>query len=510
MNIFEQEDVVKGMPDQRLMMEVQRPSGSVPQYLVVSEIQRRADMRKRFAAQQTTPSTTVKDQIVSGGIAAMAPRQSSIGGMTSSPPSPMQPMAPQQAMPQPAAPVRMATPPPVRMFDGKDVPFSGTQDMYDKNIGGFRDIVDEDPDDYPMIRTSPVQTDSRQTNLSSINVPNTPTTFQSLTESASALMQDMPDATPDFSLAREASEQRRAALKDRLDADPADYSKFVSDYTPDFSRFKPDFSELIDEQERAAEKIRQDAKKESGAQALIRLGAGIMEGDTALGLREAGQSAATIMRDARKDISAADRLKNEMKVSAQNAAMELGVLGEKATMDKLQRDADIKVAQYKDDRARELALLQIDEAAARDELNLEVEAAKALNAASIKNYELALDTFVKQGALLRYSDLASAEDKANLRAALDAIEGPLKEELKAWRQENEDASPEAFKTFLLTTMDTLISALPAEISGGITPRAITGKLVDSRLGIDPVSNSEVGEGNKRIEFTSQGKRKDEQ
>jgi hypothetical protein len=496
MNIFEQEDVVKGMPDQRLMMEVQRPSGSVPQYLVVSEIQRRADMRKRFAAQQKTPSTTVKDQIVSGGIADMAPRQPSIGGMTSSPPSPMQPMAPQQAMPQPAAPVRMATPPPVRMFDGKDVPFAGTQDMYDKNIGGFRDIVDEDPDDYPMIRTS--------------SVPNTPTTFQSLTESAAALMQDMPDATPDFSLAREASDQRRAALKERLDADPADYSKFVSDYTPDFSRFKPDFSELIDEQERLAEKIRQDAKKESGAQALIRLGAGIMEGDTALGLREAGQSAATIMRDARKDISAADRLKNEMKVSAQNAAMELGVLGEKATMDKLQRDADIKVAQYKDDRARELALLQIDEAAARDELNLEVEAAKALNAASIKNYELALDTFVKQGALLRYSDLASAEDKANLRAALDAIEGPLKEELKAWRQENEDASPEAFKTFLLTTMDTLISALPSEISGGITPRAITGKLVDSRLGIDPVSNSEVGEGNKRIEFTSQGKRKDEQ
>ena len=496
MNIFEQEDVVKGMPDQRLMMEVQRPSGSVPQYLVVSEIQRRADMRKRFAAQQKTPSTTVKDQIVSGGIADMAPRQPSIGGMTSSPPSPMQPMAPQQAMPQPAAPVRMATPPPVRMFDGKDVPFAGTQDMYDKNIGGFRDIVDEDPDDYPMIRTS--------------SVPNTPTTFQSLTESAAALMQDMPDAKPDFSLAREASDQRRAALKERLDADPADYSKFVSDYTPDFSRFKPDFSELIDEQERLAEKIRQDAKKESGAQALIRLGAGIMEGDTALGLREAGQSAATIMRDARKDISAADRLKNEMKVSAQNAAMELGVLGEKATMDKLQRDADIKVAQYKDDRARELALLQIDEAAARDELNLEVEAAKALNAASIKNYELALDTFVKQGALLRYSDLASAEDKANLRAALDAIEGPLKEELKAWRQENEDASPEAFKTFLLTTMDTLISALPSEISGGITPRAITGKLVDSRLGIDPVSNSEVGEGNKRIEFTSQGKRKDEQ
>ena len=495
MNIFEQEDVVKGMPDQRLMMEVQRPSGSVPQYLVVSEIQRRADMRKRFAAQQTTPSTTVKDQIVSGGIAAMAPRQPSIGGMTSSPPSPMQPMAPQQAMPQPAAPMRMPTPPPVRMNRGEMVPFAGTQEMYDQNLGGFRDIVDEDPRSYPTIETS--------------SVPNTPTTFESLTESAAALMEDMPDATPDFSLAREASKRRRDALKDRLSADPADYSKFVSDYTPDFSRFKPDFSELIDEQERTAEKIRQDAKKESGAQALIRLGAGIMEGDTALGLREAGQSAATIMRDARKDISAADRLKNEMKVSAQNAAMELGVLGEKATIDKLQRDADVKVAEYKDDRARELALMQLDEAAARDELNLEVEAAKALNAASIKNYEMALETFVKQGALLRYSDLASAEDKANLRAALDAIEGPLKEELKAWRQENEDASPEAFKTFLLTTMDTLISALPAEISGGITPSKVTGTFVDSR--VNPgASTSEVGEGDpKVIRFDNQARRIEE-
>ena len=156
MNIFEQEDVVKGMPDQRLMMEVQRPSGSVPQYLVVSEIQRRADMRKRFAAQQTTPSTTVKDQIVSGGIAAMAPRQPSIGGMTSSPPSPMQPMAPQQAMPQPAAPMRMPTPPPVRMNRGEMVPFAGTQEMYDQNLGGFRDIVDEDPRSYPTIETSSV------------------------------------------------------------------------------------------------------------------------------------------------------------------------------------------------------------------------------------------------------------------------------------------------------------------------------------------------------------------
>jgi hypothetical protein len=52
MNILEIEDIIKGLPDQSLMQEAQAPSGQMPQFLVVSEIQRRADMRKRFQNQQ--------------------------------------------------------------------------------------------------------------------------------------------------------------------------------------------------------------------------------------------------------------------------------------------------------------------------------------------------------------------------------------------------------------------------------------------------------------------------
>ena len=52
MNILEQEDIIKGLPDQALMQEAQMPSGQVPQYLVVSEIQRRSDMRKRYKSEQ--------------------------------------------------------------------------------------------------------------------------------------------------------------------------------------------------------------------------------------------------------------------------------------------------------------------------------------------------------------------------------------------------------------------------------------------------------------------------
>jgi len=41
MNILEQEDIIKGLPDQALMKEASAPSGEVPQFLVVSEIKRR-------------------------------------------------------------------------------------------------------------------------------------------------------------------------------------------------------------------------------------------------------------------------------------------------------------------------------------------------------------------------------------------------------------------------------------------------------------------------------------
>lgn len=100
MNIIEAEDMVKGLPDQVLFQEAQFPSGRIPQFLAVSEVQRRQDMRQRFQAQQAgQQQPTVKDQILQGGIGAtgMAPPISSA--------PPMAPPAP--PMPQ-GAPIGMA------------------------------------------------------------------------------------------------------------------------------------------------------------------------------------------------------------------------------------------------------------------------------------------------------------------------------------------------------------------------------------------------------------------
>lgn len=71
-NILEQEDMIKGMPDESLQIEMQMPTGRFPEFLILSEIQRRTDMRQRYAGQQNMAMPTVKDKVVADGLATMA------------------------------------------------------------------------------------------------------------------------------------------------------------------------------------------------------------------------------------------------------------------------------------------------------------------------------------------------------------------------------------------------------------------------------------------------------
>ena len=84
MNILQAEDLVKGLPDQKLLQEAKAPSNpQIPQFLYLSEIQRRGDMRKRFQAEQQQPQGTVADQIIQGGIKSLGggvPRGTMPGG----------------------------------------------------------------------------------------------------------------------------------------------------------------------------------------------------------------------------------------------------------------------------------------------------------------------------------------------------------------------------------------------------------------------------------------------
>ena len=115
MNIIQVEDNLKSIPDDRLQQEMSNPSGMFPQYLVMSEIQRRTKMREDYegrmaANEKTPPRPTMREEMMmsmqptnmpSGGIADIVSSQS----LSSNPVMP--PMAQE----------------PVRMQSGMTVPF---------------------------------------------------------------------------------------------------------------------------------------------------------------------------------------------------------------------------------------------------------------------------------------------------------------------------------------------------------------------------------------------------
>lgn len=85
MNIVQLQDMLRGIPDDRLQTEMQQPSGSVPQYLVLSEIVRR-DKARSSAAE--APKTTVVEDMMNQ--AQMAGGLGSLVGQA--------PMAPEEGM----------------------------------------------------------------------------------------------------------------------------------------------------------------------------------------------------------------------------------------------------------------------------------------------------------------------------------------------------------------------------------------------------------------------------
>lgn len=114
MNIIEQQDKLKSAPDDSLKREMQSPSGMFPQYLVMTEIQRREKMRKDYEGRQAADNKTPPRPSMAEEM-AMTPSQpaqmsSGIGSLLE---QPQQPQIPPQMQQEP-----------VRMNVGMQVPYS--------------------------------------------------------------------------------------------------------------------------------------------------------------------------------------------------------------------------------------------------------------------------------------------------------------------------------------------------------------------------------------------------
>lgn len=114
MNIIDLQERLKDLPEEALMQEMQMPTGSAPQFLVLSELKRRKRMRDDYQRMQASDMKTVAEETITAagmpqsgimGVAqAMAPK-SAIAQDTGL--NDMQQMDPTQA-PQPEQPMMMA------------------------------------------------------------------------------------------------------------------------------------------------------------------------------------------------------------------------------------------------------------------------------------------------------------------------------------------------------------------------------------------------------------------
>ena len=99
MNVLQIQDDLKNFSEDQLIKEMQQPSGSAPQFLVLSELNRRKRVKGEFAARQAQTEPTVAQEVVAaagvpqsgmmGMSEAMAPQSVESGGIGSMMPKTM-------------------------------------------------------------------------------------------------------------------------------------------------------------------------------------------------------------------------------------------------------------------------------------------------------------------------------------------------------------------------------------------------------------------------------------
>ena len=79
MNIIQIQDRLKDFSEQQLVNEMQMPTGSAPQYLVLSELERRKKVKQSFDAQQGTEPTVAEEAVMSRMMPAQMTAQAGMG-----------------------------------------------------------------------------------------------------------------------------------------------------------------------------------------------------------------------------------------------------------------------------------------------------------------------------------------------------------------------------------------------------------------------------------------------
>jgi hypothetical protein len=369
MNIIEAEDLVKGLPDQALFQEAQYPSGRIPQFLAVSEVQRRQDMRQRFQATQQGQQATVKDQILQGGIGStgMAPE------MTSAPP--MAPQMPPQGAPMPP-PVGMAMGGivPYRMQEGRTVPdltmrmkaqnaaASGPRIPLDMDLKSFVRRMLPTLDSLPpaaqaevLMRFEPqyntARANTQMFNRASVEDPSVilnelsgstapvrpqpvaalvaaPTAAPVVAPQRNASSNNVSPGLPAAGAALNAPRQQAGAGADPMGyfanllkpyERPTEVQAAIDLQRQQMEQGLPppiDLNQYIQSAQQRQQEARDEARQMAIANTLMNLGTGLFAGDPAAGLQRATQAATETLREGRREAQAEGRMAEQLQLQA--------------------------------------------------------------------------------------------------------------------------------------------------------------------------------------------------
>jgi len=272
-------------------------------------------------------------------------------------------------------------------------------------------------------------------------------TFQSLAQRVADLSTDV--SKPDYSRAMDTLDQLKKFGSSSV-FDKADFGSVIGQIDrpeglTDFTEFKSDYSKLITEAENRARKIKEDARKDAGSQALIQLGAGIAEGDIAGALRGAGTTASEIMSQARKEASAEDQLSRQMQIAQMESNRDIGIMGKQAGIAEYNRNVDVALQNYAADRTAELSRIGLEADVIKTTVGLETDIADATYDANVDARKAKLNNIVQQAVILRYESLGKTAQLNYDKSQLDLIKPAIQRALEDWMYENQEASPEEIR-----------------------------------------------------------------
>lgn len=372
MNLIELENLVKGAPDDYLVKEVQQPTGKVPPFLALSEIQRRKDMRDRYMAQKNEGAKpTIAEQLV-GGIGSVGGAEAPEGAPIPTPsatgvPSTVAPPVAAGAAPMPTPqgmPQGFAAGGQVGYAVGGDVVPLGSQtrggqsylEMLLRGEAPTPSVMGGRPS--PMTNIfQPKATDAVAE--AAYNSFATPPADETSFTPASGGIGDIPPPTisnlPITQPQLVPAPAPRPAGKSGPYPSSAEAELAAMLANKDMFKLPEaiNYEEFIQAAGAEEAAIREEAKKQAIGAALVQLGAGLSVGDMAKGFTTAGAESRDILSQGRKEASAQKALAQEMKLRGMEGSRNQAIQQQDMEMRRAQGAAEFEAGLRKDREQRE-------------------------------------------------------------------------------------------------------------------------------------------------------------